>query len=364
MSTTHNSNYLIQSNFFNQTVLSDISEIQKDIIYFLQHQIDFREKEPTGDIYFDYEAFLKYKKVKRNDTYNPKDIVKFCKEMITLNGVIYNIQTQNIEFFTIIDKVSMNPVSPENFTVSLASWGKIFFYEKFAKEYAKESKIQYTQLEKNIIDLKGEKRRKLYELICQFKATGIYNVSLEELRAKLGFSLYEYDSSEYIPENVRSEKQLRLLFEDKQPTKEVLSSWRSFKQVFLDPAVASINERDDLDIRKLSYETTKKGRKIVGLVFTFHRRVIVELLCEEDKRTLKFFTDLGLNEKQVLFLLQRLGSKKMMERSEKMMAFNPDINKKESPNYNRRAWFERENGVEIKNTGGYLYDKVFSELRS
>lgn len=52
-----NNNYLIQSNLFNETVLSDLSEIQKDILYYLQDVIDFRDKEATGEVYFDYNAF-------------------------------------------------------------------------------------------------------------------------------------------------------------------------------------------------------------------------------------------------------------------------------------------------------------------
>ncbi len=167
-----NSNYLIQTNFFNQTVLGDISEIQKDIIYYMQTIINFREPNPTGIVDFNYQEFLRYKKTERNLTYSPDEIAEFCKELIKLNGVIYNIQTQNIEFFNIIDKVQVNEANPENFTVHFASWGKIFFFEKYALEYAQQSKIQYTQIEKNIIDLKGDKKKKLFELLSAFKETG------------------------------------------------------------------------------------------------------------------------------------------------------------------------------------------------
>ncbi len=126
-----NNNYLIQSNLFNETVLSDLSEIQKDILYYLQDVIDFRDKEATGEVYFDYNKFLEFKNTSRNLSYSPKEIQSFCKELTSLNGVIYNVNTENIEFFNIIDKVTVNSRDPENFIVRFASWGRIFFFEKF-----------------------------------------------------------------------------------------------------------------------------------------------------------------------------------------------------------------------------------------
>ena len=58
-------NYLIQSNYFTKSVLRDASETQKEILYFLQSEIDFYDENATGIVMFNYERFLKYKKVEK-----------------------------------------------------------------------------------------------------------------------------------------------------------------------------------------------------------------------------------------------------------------------------------------------------------
>lgn len=357
MNTPSNKNYLIQSQIFNETVLSDISEIQKDIIYYLQSIINFREANPTGEVYFDYNDFLKYKKTSKNLSYSPKEIQNFCRELIDLNGVIYNKKTENIEFFNIIDKIQVSNKDPENFTVYFASWGKIFFYEKFAIEYAELSKIQYTQIEKNIIDLQSAKRKKFFELLSQFKETGLYRISLIKLKTLLGFIIYDYsDTPEIEP------KQLSLFDQRREPVKEFLKTWYDFRKVFLDPAIEEINSNKSLDISNVTYVMIKKGTKVVSLEFTFKRRLKNASLSEKEQKVVSYLKNYGLNDSQALFLLQRLTPETIYKRLSDSITFNSHYSDEKSKNYQRKVWFENETGTEIQNLGGFLYSKVFTEL--
>lgn len=363
---TVNNNYLIQSTFFTKTVLNDISEIQKDILYFLQSKINFRQTDPTGEVVFNYKEFLAYKKVDRAMTYSPVEILNFCQRIREINGIIYNKQTQDIEFFNIIDRVKTNEADIETFTVYFGYWGKIFYYEKFAQDYAQQSKIQYTQIEKNIISLNGEKRKKLFELLSMFKETGKYIVSLKELKTLLGFMIFDNpdnsNNSNYSTKE-RAEKQLKLFFEEREPNKELLKRWAEFKRVFLDPAINEFNSNSKLDIKNIKYKVTKKGTKIIGLIFTFEKRLQVESLSSQQKTSLLFFKEVGLSEKQVMFLFQRIGLELMHVRFNEVLTFNREFDNKESKHYHRKVWFHNETKEEIKNLAGFLYDKVFTELK-
>lgn len=363
--TSGRTNYLIQSNYFTKSILKDVTEIQKDIIYFLQSQINFSEENPTGTVVFNYDKFLQYKNIEiQKNTYSPKEILSLCEGLITINGAFYNKQTSSTVFFTLFDNVEVSELDPKEFIITFANYGKIFFYEKFAIEYAKSSKIQYTQIESSIIDLKGEKRKKFFEILSQYKSTGFYRVSVEELKTLLGFIVYKERVGE-ASENIQL--QLRLLFTGEEnedyERQEYLKSWSEFKRVFLDPAIEEFNNNSKLDISNISYETIRTGRKITGLHFTFQKKLTTENLSLEMENAIKYFKNYGLTEKQVLFLLQRIGYKVMFSRLNEAITFNNKFDDKNSQFYHKKVWFENSTGNEIKNLGGYLYEKVFPELK-
>lgn len=362
--TTKNNNYLIQSNYFTQSVLRGVTEMQKDIIYYLQSLINFRDENPSDFIIFNYEKFLQYKKVQKNSFYSVSELLEICVGLRSINGVFYNKQTKSTVFFNIIDNVEVNDENGNEFIITLAKWGKIFFFEKNAIAYANKSKVGYTQIESSIIDLKGEKRKKFFELLSQFKSSGFLKVSLEEFKIQLGFIVYvnEDDKSE------RSQQlQLKFLFEPAEISEgyekvEYLKVWSEFKRVFLDPAINDFNNNKKLDISHISYKTIKVGRKITHLHFTFQKRLDVNNLSQLHRTALNDFLIFGLNESQILFLLQRIGHENMYNRFNKAVTFNNHYENKESKFYRQKIWFENETGSEIKNLGGFLYEKVFADI--
>lgn len=363
--TDKNSNYLLQSNFFTQSVMRGVTEVQKEIIYYLQTLIDFHDKNPKEEIVFNYDNFIKYKKIAKNNTFSVAETLEMCDGLRSINGVFYNTNTKTTVFFNVIDSVSVSDENPNEFKIKFASMGKVFFYEKFALDYAEDNRIQYTQIESSIIDLKGDKRKKMFELLSQFKSTGIYRVSLEELKTLLGFIVFinEKDKS-----SKSQQMQLKFLFDKSNLTDdyeriEYLTRWADFKRVFLDPAIADFNSNEKLDISHISYSTIKKGRKITSLHFKFQKRLDKSNLSTLHKTAVTHFTSFGLTENQVLFLLQRIGQENMYNRVNSAITFNNHFENSESKYYRRKIWFTNDTGEEIKNLSGYLYEKVFPELK-
>ena len=139
------------------------------------------------------------------------------------------------------------------------------FQEKWLCSYNLNEFLKGISLkEKSIIDLKGEKRKKFFELLSQYKETGIYRVSLEEFKILLGF--IEYVNKNEDGEDVEIKQlQLEFLFSNNEVPQnfekaEYLKIWGEFKRVFLDPAIEEINKNSKLDIDNITY-TTKKNRK-------------------------------------------------------------------------------------------------------
>lgn len=361
-----NPNFLLQSNFFTQSVMRDVTEVQKDIVYYFQTIINFRDSNPSDEILFNYNHFLDYKNVDKKNFYSVSELLDICTGLIHINGVFYNTNTKTTEFFNLIDSVSVSDENANEFIIRFANWGKIFFYEKYALAYADKSNLQYTQIEKNIIDLKGDKRKKLFELFSQYKKTGIYNVSLEQLKILLGFIVYKNHKNKSFHSQ---QMQLKFLFEPMEVTNdsekvEYLVRWSDFKRVFLDPAIEEFNTNQKLDISHISYEAIKSGRKITNLNFKFQKRLAINNLSEEHKAALSYFTMYGLTEAQVLFLIQRIGHENMYNRFNQELIFNPHYDNKDHPNYRQKNWFIKSKNEVVKNLGGFLYDKVFPELNN
>lgn len=361
-----NPNYLLQSNLFTQSVMRGVLEVQKDILYYLQSSINFRDINPSERIVFNYEKFLEYKKVEKRNFYSVSQIFDLCNGLININGVFYNTSSKTTEFFNLIDSVSISDENSNEFLIRLANWGKIFFYEKYAIEYAKQSNIQYTQIVRSIIDLKGSKRKKLFELLSQFKSTGVYRVPLDELKTLLGFIVYknEHDNSKQT-----QQIQLKFLFEPFPVTAdfekiEYLPRWVDFKRVFLDTAIEEFNSNQNLDISHISYDAIKSGRKITNIHFRFQKRIDLENLSEVHKTTLSNFLLYGLQQSQILFLIQRIGHENMYNRFNNELIFNPFFDDKNHKNYRQKQWFIKSTMEPVNNLGGFLFDKVFKELHN
>lgn len=71
------------------------------------------------------------------------------------------------------------------------------------------------------------KCRYAFELLSQYKETGLYRISLSKLKTLLGFVIYDFEAEP---------KQLNLFDEGREPTKEFLKTWYDFSKSVLRPS--------------------------------------------------------------------------------------------------------------------------------
>lgn len=111
-----------------------------------------------------------------------------------------------------------------------------------------------------VANLQSRYAMRLYEFLIRFKTSKILKISLEDLRFRFGLLEHEY------------------------------SRMSDFKKDVLDLAVKQINEHTDIAVK---YEQQKKGRNIVGFIFTFKYKdkpKQAQKQLERDQNTADMFT--------------------------------------------------------------------------
>ncbi len=168
-------------------------------------------------------------------------------------------------------------------------------YERFiqsAKYIEKEGSVKFVfanaiipflvELEKNftkyevkqVANLSSRYSMRLYECLMQFKHSGVFQISLEDLRFRLGLLPDEY------------------------------ALMSNFKNRVLDFSVKEINQHTDVEVK---YEQQKQGRAIIGFIFKFKYKKNVmpqkELLEHQqmiESKLIDLFSDFSKQEKNVI----------------------------------------------------------------
>lgn len=359
-------NYIKQANFLTSSVILNISEVQKDALYFIMQSIDYHSKNPTAKIMMDFDKFLSYKKVKKNNFYSIVETLEIMQGMRDIKGSFRNQYTGQFVTFNLIDNVSINPAAPSELEVKLAEYGVIFLYEKALSEYVEKSKAflpdykknnnsgkGFTQIEKNVVSLNSTPQKKLFEMLSRFKMKGWMRITVFDLKLALGFITIKLKGS-----NVSAEaEQLNLIFSNDETNEiekvEKLTVFSDFKRRFLDVAINEINNNPQLDITNLKFTTLKTGNKITTLHFTFKKKMNKENISDEELKCFNYFVNFGLTESQVFIVLDRIGYENMYA------SFNAKIvSKKSSYGY---KFYDNTTNSEINNLAGFLYEKVFNE---
>lgn len=126
--------------------------------------------------------------------------------------------------------------------------------------------------------------KRLYEMLCQFRSTGILRIGLKELKER--FCLINEDGT------------------------EKFERWVSFESKVLLMAKTEINEKADFTIE---YELKKSNRKVVGIDFTITKKdnseqkpepIVIKEEKQESKdprfdRTVERLTNYGMSSQQV-----------------------------------------------------------------
>lgn len=360
-------NYIKQANFLTSSVIFDMSEVQKDALYFIMQNIDYHSQKPTDKLKIDFEKFLDYKKVKKNNFYSIQETVQLMNGIRDIKGSFRNQYTGQFVTFNLIDNVSINPKSPNELDVTLAQYGVILLYEKALSEYVERSKSflpdyktksnsgkGFTQIEKSVVSLNSYPQKKLFEMLSRFKSKGWMKITLFDLKLALGFITIK---SKTLNTDLQAE-QLSLIFSKDENNDiekvEKLKVFADFRKKFLEVAIKEINNNTNLDITNLKVEPIKTGNKITSLYFTFKKKMNLQNMNAEEQKCYDYFISFGLNDTQIFHLLNRIGYENMYNE------FNDKISTKKSVYGN--VFFDRNTEKEIKNLSGFLYENVFNNI--
>ena len=149
-----------------------------------------------------------------------------------------------------------------------------------------------------VASLKSIHAIRLYELLIQYRTVGKLEISLSDLRLKLGIA------------------------DGKYPT------MNNFKARVLDVGIQQINEHSDITVK---YEQVKQGRTIIGFTFTFKQKAKTTTAhqTQRDENNLDLFSIDGLSDAQ----LARIARNKQFERD-----YNHMISPQSNANNDINEW--------------------------
>ncbi|ECL0471493.1 replication initiation protein [Listeria monocytogenes] len=126
-----------------------------------------------------------------------------------------------------------------------------------------------------VANLKNKYALRLYESLIQFKSVGKLNISLIELRERLGIESDSY------------------------------SQMAMFKVRVLDLAVKQISDNTDIEV---NYKQHKKGRTITGFTFTFKQKAskATAQASQRDEKTGDLFSIENMSDKQIQMFSKKL----------------------------------------------------------
>ena len=125
-----------------------------------------------------------------------------------------------------------------------------------------------------VASLKSIHAIRLYELLIQYRTVGKIEISLDDLRLKLGINESEYPRMD------------------------------NFKNRVLDVGIQQINEHSDITVK---YEQVKQGRNITGFKFSFRQKAKATAhRTQRDDTTGDLFSIDGLSDKQIAVFSRKL----------------------------------------------------------
>ena len=149
-----------------------------------------------------------------------------------------------------------------------------------------------------VANLKSVHSIRLYELLIQYRTVGKIEISLDDLRLKLGINESEYPRMD------------------------------NFKARVLDVGIQQINEHSDITVK---YEQVKTGRNITGFKFSFKQKPSKTTTAHQNERdgtTIDFLTD-NLTDKQ----LERIARNKLF-----IADYNHMISPQSNANNDMNEW--------------------------
>lgn len=105
------------------------------------------------------------------------------------------------------------------------------------------------------VSLSSKYSKRMYEMLCQFRATGLLRITVDELKER--FCLFNDDKT------------------------EKFEKWSSFERYVMKAAQKEINDKADF---QFDYSLRKEGRRIVAIDFKFRKTLIISPSVQETQK--------------------------------------------------------------------------------
>lgn len=205
----------------------EMTALQKNILYLLLSQLRDDDVEKNK-----YELSIQELKKLRNVRVNREELLQSAKGLITSGLTLYD-ETQK-RFITI------GILASADYDIEKNKENLLVEFDKRLYPFLYNVKSRFTTFTlANALKLKSKYSKRIYEMLSQYKDTGIFKVSIKELKER--FELINSKTG-----------------------KEQYSEFGLFSKYVLEVAKKEINEQTDINF---SYETKKTGKKITDLIF-------------------------------------------------------------------------------------------------
>jgi plasmid replication initiation protein len=219
----------------------EMTALQKDIMYMLLPQL--KEDNVTQTKYkISFRSLITVKKV----SINKEEIRQAAKGLMSSVLTLYDeIQKK---FLTIAI------LSSADYGVGTDKDNLIVEFDPELYPFLFDVKSSFTTfILQNALRLKSKYSKRIYEMLCQFKSTGIFRISVQELKERLG------------------------LIDPKTGKENSYRDFSLFAAKVLEVAKKEINEHTDISFE---YITRRTGRKITKLEFVITTKEVVKGLTE------------------------------------------------------------------------------------
>jgi plasmid replication initiation protein len=221
----------------------DMSPLQKNMFYLLLAQL--KDESLLNDELIRYKLSIKDINASRNIRVNKSELRQAARGLISSGLTIYDDSQKKLITIGILENADYGEGGDkDNLIVEFDPKLYPFLYNV---------KNRFTVFAlQNALNLKSKYSKRIYEMLCQFKNTGIFRISVKELKER--FELI-----------------------DSKTGKEVYLNFGEFARRILEPAKKEINEHTDISFE---YITKKTGRKITHLEFWITSKEVVKGLDE------------------------------------------------------------------------------------
>ena len=220
--TSLKSKYLVQHNALTMARY-ELSAAEKDMVYMLLAQL--RENDPIDKAYYIY----------------IKDIERITGREISYKQAQQATMRLISRVYSIVEGDDLLQVGMISSARYIKGTGKVIIrIDPEVRPYLFGLKTNFTRYGLFMaMSVKSKYSKRLYEMLSQFRSTGIMRISVDELKSRLGLL-------------------------DPQSGKEKYAIWTTFANKVLEVARRELDQYTDISF---SYELNKRGRKFTDLMF-------------------------------------------------------------------------------------------------